>query len=176
VGCRLSAVSKGNRAVQASRDSRAVFEETQHLREPWVWAFVALVSVASLVWAGLALLSGDEIPPSLVVMVFVGLAAPAFIAWIRLRIIVTEHEVVAALRPLIRRRIPLDQIVSAQARTYRPLLEFGGWGIRWGRDSVRAYTIAGNRGVELLLLDGQKVLLGTRHPEELAEAIAKERM
>jgi hypothetical protein len=150
-----------------------VFEETQHLREPWVWAFVALVSVAILAWAGLAWRSGDSFTASLFVMCVVSVAAPAFIAWVRLRVTITEHEIVVSLRPFIGRRIPLDQIVSAEARTYRPLLEFGGWGIRWGRGGVRAYTIDGNQGVELRLLDGRRVLLGSRRPEELAATITR---
>ncbi len=70
------------------------------------------------------------------------------------------------------RRIPLDQIESAKAVTYRPIAEYGGWGIRWSfRDSSVAYSAKGNRGLEIILKDGRRVLIGSQHPEELEGAI-----
>ena len=76
-----------------------------------------------------------------------------------------------ALLPLYRRRIALREIASAEAVTYSPLAEYGGWGIRgWGRNV--ALNARGNRGVRLTLLDGRRILVGSQRPQELAEALA----
>jgi hypothetical protein len=66
----------------------------------------------------------------------------------------------------------LAEIVHRETRTYRPILEYGGWGVRYS--FVRkgwAYTVSGNRGVQLQLANGKRILVGSQRAEELARAI-----
>jgi hypothetical protein len=56
------------------------------------------------------------------------------------------------------------------ARTYKPLSEYGGWGIKYGR-SGWAYNIIGDQGVQLELDNGKRILIGSQHAEELEQAI-----
>lgn len=72
--------------------------------------------------------------------------------------------------PFVDRRIPFAEIRRVHARTYRPLREFGGWGIRWGGRGRMAYNVSGNRGVEVELTDGRTVMVGSQSPDALAEA------
>lgn len=65
----------------------------------------------------------------------------------------------------------MSEIAHFEARTYSPLREYGGWGIR-GFGSNRAYNVSGNHGVELVLKDGRKVLIGSQRADDLALAIA----
>jgi hypothetical protein len=67
-------------------------------------------------------------------------------------------------------RIPLARIKTAEARTYRPLLEYGGWGIRYGLGG-KAYNVGGNRGVQLKLENGKRILFGSHEADALAAAI-----
>jgi hypothetical protein len=67
-------------------------------------------------------------------------------------------------------QIPLDGIRSCEARTYRPIREYGGWGIRMGVGK-KAYNVSGNRGVELAYEAGRKLLIGSKKAEQLAAAI-----
>jgi hypothetical protein len=55
-------------------------------------------------------------------------------------------------------------------RTYRPIRDYGGWGIRYGRNG-KAYNVSGNRGVMLEFSHGQKLLIGSQKPGDLANAI-----
>ena len=48
--------------------------------------------------------------------------------------------------------------------------EFGGWGIRVAGDG-RAYNAYGNQGVQLILTDGSRILIGTQRPDELLGAL-----
>ena len=66
--------------------------------------------------------------------------------------------------------IPYESIASFQARTYKAIREYGGWGIRWGREG-KAYIVSGNEGLQLLLNDGRKVLIGSQRPQELEAAV-----
>lgn len=68
------------------------------------------------------------------------------------------------------KKIDFDSIATVYARIYRPLGEFGGWGIRWGSGG-KAYNVSGNRGVQLLLKNGKKILIGSQRPDELAATL-----
>ena len=48
---------------------------------------------------------------------------------------------------------------------YNALLEYGGWGVRVS--PLGMAFIAGNTGVQLVLKDGSKVLIGTNQVEEM---------
>jgi hypothetical protein len=68
------------------------------------------------------------------------------------------------------RQIPLEGVLSCEARTYGPIREYGGWGIRVGMGK-KAYNVSGNRGVELKYDSGKTLLIGSRKAEQLASAI-----
>jgi hypothetical protein len=69
------------------------------------------------------------------------------------------------------RTIPWDQIRSVETRTYRPIRDFGGWGVRWAARGI-VYHARGNRGARLVLASGERVLIGSQRPDDLARAIA----
>ena len=56
----------------------------------------------------------------------------------------------------IYRRVGADRRASAATDVvqYRPIVDYGGWGIRSGRDGERVLNARGNRGVRLELADG----------------------
>ncbi len=68
------------------------------------------------------------------------------------------------------RRIPLANVTRCEAVTYRPVRDYGGWGIKGGR-GCRAYTASGNRGVRIDYADGSHLLIGSQRPDELAQAV-----
>jgi hypothetical protein len=103
-----------------------------------------------------------------------GIGLPLFFCAMRLIVVVTDDAVEIRYRPLTRRSIPMAEISRVQARTYAPILEYGGWGIRgWG--GRRAYSTSGNRGAEITLTNGYVVMIGSRRADELADAIAEAR-
>lgn len=58
-------------------------------------------------------------------------------------------------------------ITEAEVRKYKPISEYGGWGLRLGWKG-KAYTVSGNKGLQLYMKTGKKILFGTSRPEELA--------
>lgn len=67
-------------------------------------------------------------------------------------------------------RIPLSKVKSAHPVTFDPEREYGGYGIRATR-CARAFTVTGDRGVRIELLDGSAFVIGSRQPQQLAKAI-----
>jgi len=74
------------------------------------------------------------------------------------------------VKPFINKQIPFSQIESWAVRTYKPIAEYGGWGIRFGRNGT-AYNIRGNKGLQLYLTGGRKILIGTQKEAELQSAM-----
>jgi len=73
---------------------------------------------------------------------------------------------------LYRTSIPTSDIRTAEAVRYRPVREYGGWGIR-GLGRRRALNMRGDRGVLLTRGDGSTVLIGSQRPRELLAALAQ---
>ena len=61
-----------------------------------------------------------------------------------------------------------------QTRQYKPIREYGGWGIRYGRGG-KAYNVSGNKAVQLVLKNGKRLLIGSQRPDKLVEAIGSVR-
>lgn len=68
------------------------------------------------------------------------------------------------------RHIPIDDVSTCEARKYSPIREYGGWGIRVGPGG-RAYNVYGNRGVQLVLLNGTRLLIGSQAADAMADAV-----
>lgn len=136
--------------------------------------------VAVIAGLGAALVCGGAIyaawrgaaatPAPMLSVVFLG-AVFALLALGELRVEVRESALVVRLFPLTREHhFAWDTIRSCEARTYRPIVEYGGWGIRYGR-SGKAYNVHGDRGVQLEFHDGTRLLIGSQRADALAEAI-----
>jgi len=166
------------------------FHETQRFRQQWLWLVVIVALLPSVgitgygVWRQVVMGKpfGDR-PASdaglLFAFTLVCVVSAAVIALLwsaRLDVSVDEREVLIRFRPfhLKGRSIALSEIAEAQARTYRPIAEYGGWGIRMGFNGM-AYNVSGNEGVQLVLASGKRVLIGSQRSRELEAAIASQR-
>jgi hypothetical protein len=156
----------------------------QRFRQVWLWAMLVAVETAVLVplaWGAVSQLVfgipfGSK--PSSDLALGLGAAAAALfcagLTWLFLRmaleVAVDASGVCVRFRPFLTRRIGFQEIEECAARRYRPILEFGGWGIRVGWRK-RAYNVSGNLGVQLVLAGGRRVLIGSQRPAELAAEI-----
>ena len=72
--------------------------------------------------------------------------------------------------PLKEKRIPFETIKACAARTYRPIMDYGGWGMRYTRKG-NALNVSGNEGVRLEFHRGKSLMIGSQRANELAAAI-----
>jgi len=80
-----------------------------------------------------------------------------------------------AVFPMLRRQYPADDIVIAEAVEYSALRDFGGYGIRRPiPGGTLALTARGQWGVGIRLRTGERVLIGSQRPEELASILRRE--
>lgn len=67
---------------------------------------------------------------------------------------------------LLRTFIPFADVSEIESVTYKPLRDFGGWGLR-GSKRKRVWSARGNRAVRLHLTDGRQVWVGSDEPDRL---------
>lgn len=132
-----------------------------------VLIILAVVVVASFAGTGaLAFTGNTEAAP----LPLLSIAVIGVTLWMGLITEVRQDAVHVWLWPLFWRTIRYDDIVEAEARKYRPLAEYGGWGMRWGIGG-QCWNVSGDVGVQLVLRNGKRVLIGSLESEELARRI-----
>lgn len=108
------------------------------------------------------------------IAVLLSFAVAGLLALFRLRTVVDQTMIDIRLQPLgLGRRIARDQITTATPVTYRPLADFGGWGVRLGREGWM-YNMRGNRAVRIECRDGTVTFVGSERPEVLLAALRGE--
>ena len=162
-------------------DADILFRETQRFRQIWIWALLIAISgliiYAMVQQLVLGRAFGSNPAPDLVLIVLgiiFGLGFPIFFYFLHLTTEVRQEGLYYRFSPfhLNFRRIALEDLARYEVRTYNPVKEYGGWGIRYGGGGL-AYNVSGNRGVQLELVSGKRILIGSQRPEELAEALAR---
>ena len=146
-----------------------LFCEEQRFRQWWVWLLVA--GIAALSWWGFyeQIIRGrpwgsNPGPDWFMWLMWLafGIAFPLWFWRMKLVVEVTADEVRMRLWPFANRVIPLADIAAIETRTYRPIGEFGGWGVRGFSRRNMAYNVSGDQGVQLTLRDGSRVLIGSQ--------------
>jgi hypothetical protein len=67
-----------------------------------------------------------------------------------------------------------SEIENIAIRKYKPISEYGGWGIRFSLSGKgRAFNVLGNMGIQLEFKDGKKLLIGTQKPEKVESVLRK---
>jgi hypothetical protein len=155
-----------------------LFSEEQRFRHPLLQILISiLVAMSWLLFIYQVIYKkpfGSNSAPNAVVwtiwLVF-GIAFPLFFLVLRMTTEVLEDAVVVRFIPGNRRLIRLEAIQSFAAREYRPMREYGGWGIQHSRKHGTAYSVSGNRGVQLVLNNGKRILIGSQEADRLADAL-----
>lgn len=152
----------------------ALFREVQQFRQVWYWGLILLA--AGVVWTAfiqqiiLGKPFGDN-PSSdtemWIVWLIIGIGLPLFLYVANLTVEVRKDGIYLHFFPLYSRRIPMEVLKTYQVRTYSPIWEYGGWGIRYSLGKGWAFNVSGNQGVQLELYQGKPVLIGSRRAEEL---------
>jgi len=167
-----------------AKGEQVLFQETQRFRQPWLVALLCVIVVTTIGVFGYGMSQqlvlgrpwGDR-PMSDLALMLVGSASILLVSGIayllyaaRLITEVCPDALYLRFFPLTQRRISWSEVTSCEARTYRPVREYGGWGIRVGRSGM-AYNVSGNRGVQLELRRGKALLIGSQRAKELASVI-----
>ena len=173
-------------ALKMENHPEILFQEDQQFRQRWMWVLLIFSTVPAIILMlyimyrqlvrGIPV--GDNPMPDGVLIWFAPLMILLMTAMLflfktmKLSVQVDNQFLHIRFFPFLKRDIPLEEIVIWKARQYRPILEYGGWGIRYWFGG-KAYNVSGNRGVQLEFRNGKKLLIGSQRANELAAAIQR---
>jgi hypothetical protein len=157
-------------SVATLQPEAVVFREEQYF--DWrVYSMIALMEMLT----GVGLARGHVWSGEFVLGIVIGLVLLmfliVFLLYMTTEVTPTDVRIWFGWTPTYRRIVPIGTVCRIEVVTYRPIADFGFWGIGSGRDGERALTARGNRGVRLELHDGTKLLIGSQRPEALALAL-----
>ena len=161
-----------------------IFREVQTFGSTLRWLLVVLMAISFAVFA-IALLetltnpeTTNKLAPTLlsIISMAIPIAATILFYILKLETEVRTDGLYVRFYPMhIRfRKFTGQDLAEHYSRTYKPIREYGGWGIKCSfTGKGKAYNVSGNKGVQLVLTNGKKLLIGSQRPDELAAAIDK---
>ncbi|HYH03873.1 MAG TPA: DUF6141 family protein [Bacillota bacterium] len=163
------------------KNESVCFKERQKFQQIGIWVFFILL--ASVFWYGFIqqVIFGipfgnkpaSDLSLSFFLVVF-GIGFPLLFYFLNLTTEVRNDGIYIRFAPFHIRfqKILFTDIDKYKIIKYRPFLDYGGWGIRYGIKG-KAYNVSGNIGMEFQLKNGKKILIGTQEPDNFKHAVDK---
>ena len=163
-----------------------IYSEIQRFRQLQFWAILIIVctSVIATIGSGMYKQLVLDIPfgnsflndTSLVVLFIVvfGLVTALLVLFLKAKLItrIDKKFISYKFYPFHKsyRKIAWKSISKCELVTYQPISQFGGWGIR-ERKNGKTFNVSGNKGLQIVLRTGERILIGTRKSNELSMTI-----
>ncbi len=146
------------------------FEEKQKFNQWWIWIILLFCSISVIIPA-----MYDKTTSNISLPLFIlAIAIPLMFYFFELRTFVTKEGLYYQFFPIHFKKhlIRLNEIEKIEAVKYNPLIDYGGWGIRY-RFSGKAYNVSGKEGVKVYLKNNKHILFGSQRFKELAMSLKK---
>lgn len=163
-------------------DDKILFKESQRFLTAVKWVWIIMLTLCGLfLFAVVKQVILDQ-PLGQKPMRNVGLILTTLITilvtWIlwflRLDTVITDRYIKVRFFPFHWKYkvFPWDKISKCYLRTYQPVKEFGGWGIRRGIGKAgKAWNVSGNKGMQIEFHSGKKIIIGTKKLEQLESVL-----
>lgn len=152
------------------QETQVYFEEEQPFNQVWLWALMGAETL--LVLLPMVLMKVGI--PIIALAAFVMLLTLVLMGSLKLKTRIDDEGVHFKMNVIHwkEQTIPWSDIGQIYVRTYSPIKEYGGWGVRYGSQG-KAYNVKGNFGIQIVKKNGKRVLIGTQQPDEAAISLRK---
>lgn len=161
-------------------EDKILFKERQKFNQWWLWLILLTINGVFLISLYRQLILGHETGSNpisdtgLIIVTGCFLLFTLIFANIRLDTIIKNDGIYVQFFPFHFRfkHFTWESLSKSHLRTYSPLKEYGGWGIRIGLFGIgMAYNISGKDGLQLVFKNNKKLLIGTNKIDELTETL-----
>lgn len=155
---------------------KILFHEEQRFRGSWMWYLLLVMSGIGLVPIILTLLNEENPKEGLIGLAIFTIVIGGVItlfAYAKLTVTIDSSAIRYRFPPFINKEKVLRKadIQSAEIRTYSPIWEYGGYGYRYTLRNGRALNVSGDVGLQLVLMNGKRILLGTQKRDAMERAL-----
>ena len=157
-----------SKRMQWPGENMETYEEVQTMNQVWLWVLMGIETFAVLLPLVLLKVTLWVIAPMALVM----LLTLIMLGSMKLKTRIDEEGVDYQMNLFHwnKRAIPWSEIDQIYVRQYSPMREYGGWGMRYGRNG-RAITMHGKYGIQIVKKDGKRILIGTEQPESVTRIL-----
>lgn len=156
-----------------------IFIEEQRFTQTWLIVLLAISLIVPITVVSKEFLSENNTTTS---NEFIGtllaiIASTCFIFFFKLKTRIDEIGIHYQFFPfhLKYRIIKWQDIKKAYVRTYDPIGEYGGWGLKggafWNKGKGKCINVSGDIGIQLELQNGKKLLIGTQNKEKAIQIL-----
>jgi hypothetical protein len=165
-----------------------IFKESQKFKQPWIWIIILLCALITIVPTGFGLhkqLILDEkfgnrpMSDNGLIITFIILLIFYFVIFLifklsNLKTEIDKNGIRYKFFPfhLKFHEMQWDSISKYKIITYSWLADFGGLGIKY-RKGEKGYIVGGNKGLQIFIKTGKKILIGTQMESEMEDFLNK---
>ncbi len=162
------------------------YSEIQRFRQPWLWSILISVWISAIgafgfvmdrqlvqdISKGNSSMNDSGLKVSLILAIVLVTALIVLFAMAKLTTQIDKKFISYKYFPLHKsfRKIAWKSVVKFEVVTYQPVSQYGGWGIRAGKNG-KVFSVSGNRGLQIELRTGERILIGTTKANELSMSI-----
>ena len=145
---------------------RCLYVENQKFNQWWLWIILLSFPIFAIYPFDLNNINYTYI--------FISIVIPLFFYFLELRVFVNSDGLYYQFFPIHLKKysISFSEIKKVEALKYKPIVDYGGWGIKYGFEG-KAYNISGNLGVKIYLFNGKNILFGSKKHKEFETALKK---
>lgn len=161
-------------------DSAILFKEKQRFNQWWLW--LIFIGINGLFIYGFyvqiiehKIFGGKPMSNTgIIISTCVSLILTFLFYFIGLETVVKEDGIYVRFFPFQRKYkyFAWHQLSKTFIRSYTPLVEYGGWGLRFSlTGNGTAYNVSGKMGLQLEIESKGRILIGTQKPQELNKVL-----
>jgi hypothetical protein len=159
-----------------------LFHEQQRFNQWWFWLILVLINIIPFYGIYQQIIMGQTFgtkPMSntgLIIFACFTILLPLFIFSFRLVTLIKQDGIYVRFYPIQTKMkfYSWTDINKLYIRKYKPLMEYGGWGLRYGfSGNGRALNVSGNVGLQIEFNNGNKLLIGTNKSNVMKEVLTK---
>lgn len=156
---------------------KLLFKEEQSFIGTWMWYLVIGITLVAVggTSIGLMLNKDDEGIIGLIISAIVTGGVVLLFSTSKLYVSIDQDHLYYRYPPFVNseKRLSKDDLKEIYVRKYKPIMEYGGWGYRFRFRSGRAINVAGDTGLQLVLKNNKRLLIGTQKPAEMEYAVRR---
>ena len=151
---------------------KILFYEKQRFSQWWLWLLLGIIGIFIFKPIYTVITENKEITSDQWIGILILVLVIVLFLLVSLETKIMEEGIYVKFFPFIPkfRFYPWGEIEKVFVRKYSSLVDYGGWGIRFGRNGT-AYNIKGNKGLQLKFKSGNALLIGTQKAEELQKIL-----
>lgn len=151
-------------------EANVLFKEEQKFKQWWLWLLIIGLNAFAIYNLVSNSINKNSIETATIVSAIVMVLVAIFFYIMNLKTKIYNDRIEIKFLPFgIHKVYNLKDVEQLEIIKYNPILEYGGWGIRFG-----AYNISGNMGLKIHYKKTNfidSILIGTQKEEELSKII-----